>query len=373
MKLTLKEIFDRIKEIEVELEDETADVDALEREMSDLMKEKRELETNAEKRSNLLNSIATGLAGNVVGSIGQKEKREEKTDETLYRTAFLKNLLNQEMTDEEQRAFTHTTENTGAVVPKDLVDKIFSNMEEQHPLLKDVQILRTGTVISITKHTTITAGDAKSVSEGTANDDEQNEFVNVNLSGKEFSKHIEVSYKLAKMAIPAFEKYLVNEISSRIGAAMAKDIYAKIKTDTNSKNKFAVAATGTLAFKDITKAFGKIKSENPSKVYVNNETLWNALANVEGAEGRMAFIPNMNDEIAGNLIGKPVKLEEAVEKGDMLILAPLDFIYNVVQDVMVEKDKDIKKHVHIISGFSIAEGALANDLGAVIVTIGAIG
>ena len=44
-------------------------------------------------------------------------------------------------------------------------------------------------------------------------------------------------------------------------------------------------------------------------------------------------------------------------------------MYNVVQDIMIERDKDIKKHVHTIAGFAIAEGVLTNDKAAAIITV----
>jgi len=42
----------------------------------------------------------------------------------------------------------------------------------------------------------------------------------------------------------------------------------------------------------------------------------------------------------------------------------------MVQDVMLERDKDIKKHVHTISGFAIAEGTMTNDKGGSLLTVG---
>ena len=72
-------------------------------------------------------------------------------------------------------------------------------------------------------------------------------------------------------------------------------------------------------------------------------------------------------------MGKPIKQEDAIGKDVVLILAPSEFIYNVVQDIMIEKDKDIKRHVNIISGYARAEGSLSNDLAAVVLTVGSAG
>ena len=210
----LKEIELRLKEIAKELENEKADVKALNEETNSLIEERNKILEDIEARKKLLENISQNHSVGTVVKDFSVEQNQNRTveDEKIYKRAFLKKLLGEELTDEETRAYTHTTANTGQVIPKELQDKIYSTMEEKHPLLKDVQVLRTGAVVSIVKHTTIVAGDAKSVNEGETNDDEQNTFVNVELTGKDFSKHVEFSYRLGKMAIPAFEAYLVKEL-----------------------------------------------------------------------------------------------------------------------------------------------------------------
>ena len=71
------------------------------------------------------------------------------------------------------------------------------------------------------------------------------------------------------------------------------------------------------------------------------------------------------------ILGKGIKEEDALAEGEILILDPTQFIYNVVQDIMLERDKDIKKHVHTISGFAIAEGSMTNDRAGTLITVGA--
>ena len=305
--------------------------------------------------------------GKVVDSTAKKDDNVNMVD---YKNAFLKSLLGVELTESEKTAYVHTTVNTDAVIPKELQNKIYSNMEESHPLLKDVQVLRTGAVITIAKHTAIVAGDAKEVAEGVANDDEENTFVNVSLSGKDFSKHIDFSYRLGKMAIPAFEQYLITEIASRLGAAMTADIVAQIKSDLATANKIDAETPGTLALGDVLKGLGSLKQTGRVYVYANNTTFYGNIAKLEGAEGLLSFIPNYQEAISGQLLGKGIKQEDALADGEVLILDPQQFIYNMVQDIMLERDKDIKKHVHTISGFAIAEGTMTNDKAGALITVG---
>lgn len=370
----LKEIEKRMAEIGKEIELEDADLNALETELDGLKEERKGIMEKAEKRKKMMEDVASMQGVNVLESFKNQEQRGKKeefgADSVEYRNAFLKKLLGETLTEVEERAYTHTTANTDAVIPTELQNKIYSTMEEAHPLLKDVQVLRTGAVISIVKHVSIDAGDAKIVGEGVANDDEKNTFVNVTLSGKDFSKHVDFSYRLGKMAIPAFEQYLVTEIADRIGAAMTRDIVAQIKTDLAAGNKFEAVVPGTLALADILKGLGNLKGVGRVNVYANNATFYGDIANMKDADTKLSFIPNYQEAISGQVLGKGIKEEDALAEGEVLILDPTQFIYNVVQDIMIERDRDIKKHVHTISGFAIAEGTLTNDKAGALITVG---
>ena len=175
------------------------------------------------------------------------------------------------------------------------------------------------------------------------------------------------------MSIPAFEQYLVKEIADRIGAAMARDIIAQIKTDLAVGNKQDAATPGTLVMADVLKGLGALKQTGRVYVYANNATFYGNIANMEGAEGLLSFIPNYQEAISGQLLGKGIKEEDALEDGEILILDPNQFIYNIVQDIMLERDRDIKKHVHTIAGFAIAGGTLTNDKAGTLITVGVAG
>jgi len=374
---TLKEIIERLSALEIEVRDAT-DIESVETlgiEKKELLERKVELE-DLERRKATALAITEGTEPNskiIESRKGETEmpKKTSAVDTIEYKSAFLKNLLGETMTVEERTLFTHTTVNTEEVVmPAELQNKIYSTMEEAHPLLADVQVLRTGAVISIVKHTAIVTGDAAVVLEGVANDDEENTFVSVSLSGKDFSKHVDFSYRLGKLSIPAFEQYLVKEIANRIGAAMTKDIVAQIKLDLAAANNFAAVLPGTLAKEDILKGLGLLKGTGKVNVYANNATFYGNIANMTGMEGLLGFIPNYQDAISGQLFGKGIKEEDALVAGEVLILDPTQFIYNIVQDIMLEKDNDIKKHVHTIAGFAIAEGTLTNDKAGALVTVG---
>lgn len=371
--MNLKEIEKRMLEIKEELENENADIEALRTETEELIEKRNKLIEDAEERKKLLDNIAKQNFGVSIRTF--KDEEEEKRvkagyDSEEYRSAFLKNLIGLPLTEEEERAFVHTTENTGQVIPKELQNKIYSTMEEVHPLLKDVNVLQTGTVISIVKHTAIVAGDAKNVAEATANDDEQNTFVNVDLTGQDISKHVDFSYRLGKLAIPAFEQYLVKELGDRIGSQWAKNIVAQIKKDLNAANKIAVKTTGTLALEDVLKALSELKSVGTVYVYATNKAFYDKIASMKDADRKISFIPDYHNAIKGQVLGIGIKQEDALADDELLILDPKQYIENVVQPLLIERDKNIKTHVHTIAGIVISGGSMTNDKAGALVTIG---
>lgn len=283
-----------------------------------------------------------------------------------YRSAFLKSLKGMDLNAEEREAYVATTGDTtannhgaGLLVPTEMLNNIWSLIEEQHAILGDITLYRTNTYLSIPVHTAIAQGDATAVSENAANDDEINNFMTVVLHGRDYSKTVKISYAMAQMSIDALEAYLTNEIASRLGAAMARDTIAGILTDYYTTDNTVVALSNTLTYGDVAKAFGALKNANGGVVvYGTNKTIYTRLATLEDTEGHLIFQPDANAGIQGRLLGAPVKEEDALADDVLLIGYSKNVVGNVVQDVMVETDRDISKHVIIYSGYARYESKL---------------
>ena len=297
-------------------------------------------------------------------------EEERKMDYTVsspeYRSAFLKSLKGMELNQEERSAYVATTGDTtannhgaGLLVPTEMLNNIWSLIEEQHAILGDITLYRTNTILSIPVHTAIAQGDATAVSENAANDDEINDFITVTLHGQDYSKTVKISYAMAQMSIDALETYLTNEIASRLGAAMARDTIAGILTDYHTTDNTVVALNDTLGWGDVATAFGALKNANgDAVVYGTNKTIYTRLATLQDADGRLIFQPDANAGIQGRLLGAPVKVEDGLSDDVLLVGYPKNVVGNVVQDIMVETDRDISKHVIIYSGYARYESKL---------------
>lgn len=356
----IEEIEARLSAIAGELENDGADIDALETEVRSLKAEKEQMMQAAEKRNKLKAEVAAGAVGSVVRrfSPDKPEERAYGADSREYRSAFLKDLLGQEMTKEERAAFVHMTTNTSAVLPTTMLNTIWDLVSQRHAIMGDITIYRTGTILEVVKHTAIAQGAAKTVAENTANDDEQNTFVKVTLSGKDFSKHVDISYAMERMSIDALEQYLIDEISASLGDALVDDVIAQIGTDMTAGNKVNSAADDTLTFKELAALFGKLKRVGAVTVYATRATIYNHLVGMVDTTGRPVFQPSAQAGQEGVILGAQIKVEDSVADNVILIGDGRRFVYNMVQDVMIESDKDIKKHVTTYSGYARGSGAL---------------
>lgn len=353
-----EEIESRLSAISAEIDNDGANIDALTEEVRSLKEELRQINEAAEKRRKLRDEVSNG-SGEVVRQFGQHtEARTYGAGSKEYRNAFLKNLLGLDMTSEERAAFVHTTANTAAVLPTTMLDSIWDLVSQRHAIMGDITIYRTGTILEVVKHTAIAQGAAKTVAENVANDDEQNTFVKVTLSGKDFSKHVDISYAMERMSVDALERYLIDEISASLGDAMADDVITQIGTDMAGGNKVNSAANSALTFKELAALFGMLKRVGAVTVYATRSTIYNYLVGMVDTTGRPIFQPSAQAGQEGVILGAQIKVEDSVDDNVVLVGDARRVVYNMIQDIMIESDKDIKKHVTTYSGYARGSGAL---------------
>lgn len=374
--MNLKQIIERLAALEVEVRDAT-DIEVVNKgieEKTGLLARKAELEA-LEVRKQTAKDLNDGkIEGRKIDFMNPQEdkKMEVRYDSASkeYRNAFLKNLVGAEMTVEERAAFTHTTANTTDVLPTTMLNMIWDLVSKKHSIMGDIKIFRTGTILEVVKHTAIAAGAAAVTAQGVANaNDEQNTFVKVTLSGKDFSKHVIISYAMKAMSIDALESYLISEISTNIGEALADDTIAVILAGTAAGNKINSAGVKVLTYKEVAAILGKLKNVSNRVVYVNNATFYNYIVSIEDTTGRPIFQPTMQDGAMGVILGAQIKIEESCADNVIYVGDPQMVVMNMVQDILIEQDKDVKTHTHVYAGYARAESALLNDTSFAVLTV----
>lgn len=322
-------------------------------------------------------AAAADLSGN--GARPMAMSREELLRSQAYHDAYFRRLTNADGDDEpatgddaaaQAEEFLHTTGMDNAPLPTTTLDQIWDLVNGTHTLLGDVNMLRTGVQITVTKHTSIVKGKAKKTAEGEANDAEENTFVQVTLAGNDYSKFIDISYAMANMAIPAFEQYLIQELSKQLGEDMTDDVYTEIKTNVAAANKITVATSGTLTYKELCAAFGELERVDQVCVYGKRKAIFTHLVGMVDDNGRPVLQQDPTGKIVGVALGAQIKIDDSVEAGKLLIGDAKKVTYNLVTDIMIETDRDIKKHVITHSGYARGEGALIDDKAFALVTVG---
>jgi HK97 family phage major capsid protein len=135
--MTVEQLEERKSAIVGELDNEGADLDALEEEVRAIKAELEAREAEEAKKAEVRDAVASG-AGETIKTF-QEERKMEKTfsvDSVEYRDAWLKNLMGRELDAEERAAITGTD-----AIPTETLDKIV-NVLKENALLGKIDMLQ---------------------------------------------------------------------------------------------------------------------------------------------------------------------------------------------------------------------------------------
>lgn len=360
--MRIEEINTRLAAIQSEIENATGDaLTALETEVNSLTAERQQIQNEAQTRQQLRANIAAGFVpGTTIEPKEDNNMNPETRTFTLeseeYRSAFLRHLRREDMNETERRAFTFLTTNTTAPLPTVMQNRIIDLIGEAHPIVADVYRMDSSSSITIPVAKSI-AADAGKTAEGADANELEIVFEDINLSGDDFTANVKMSYKMANMAIPAFENYLVAQIAERLGAKLAADIVANIKSGIATDNKIASG----VSYANICAGFGELKRVGSVVVYGTRKGVYNKLVGMVDSNKRPIFQQPITASAAGVLLGATIKFEDAIGDNELLIGDPKKYLQNVVAPVIIESAKDLDKHQYTYSGYTCQEGVLTDD------------
>ena len=337
-----------------------AELTALEDEVTNLTAERQQILDEAQTRQQMRDSIAAGLVTGTTIENHEEETTMENRTFTLeseeYRSAFLRHLRREDMSEVERRAFTHLTSNTTAPLPTVMQNRIIDLIGEAHPIVADVYRMDSNTAITIPVCKSITA-DAGATAEGAASNEMEFVWDDVNLAGDDYTAAVKLSYKMQRMAIPSFEDYLVSQIAARLGSKLANGIVATIKAGVAEGNKIATGVN----YANLCAGFGELKRVGTVVVYGTRKGVYNKLVGMVDGNKRPIFQNPITASAAGALLGATIKFEDAIGDNELLIGDPSKYLQNVVAPIIIESAKDIDNHVVTYSGYTCQEGVLTDD------------
>lgn len=379
--MTVEELEARRVQIGEEVEKDGADLDALEAEIKGIKAELEARKAEATKKAEIRNAVASG-AGTVIKEVPTEERKMEEikynAQSPEYRTAWLKNIAQRdgqkifgEMTEVEQRAFTFTTANSGAVVPTETMNRIVELIESMAPMYDDAT--KSGMVkgFGVPRHKAIVAGDAAATDEGVANADEQDTFDLLALDGVEIKKHVEITRKMQWQSIDAFRAWLTDHIARRIAVAKETQIRARLDAVATGIAAANVLTAQTYTEGTIRAILAKIKQAGTKVWYANTNTIWNGLAGIQDGNDRPLFVPSTTDSdptVQGRIYGGTVKVDENLADNVAYVGVPASILANDFEALFMQNSIDPKTFKTIISGYSLFDAGLENPLAMVKVT-----
>lgn len=344
MALDIEQVEARSLELVAEVENaETNEaMDSIQIEMDALEERKAQIKAEIEERKANVADVIKG-EGEVVEEIIEERTEKEMfgIDTKEYRDAFMANLVGRATVEQRAILADNTTYGDGLALPVGLDKDIWDQVNSAHPILADVDILRSGIAIKVTKMTPA----AVTKKMDSANSTEQTfTGVDVTLVGADYHTYVTLSYAEAKMSQGAMERFLVKEVADALGEALAKDVFARILTDAGNAQK-VTPASGSTIFENVKLALALATQGNPV-VYAPASSYYEIVGAIQ--QGSPFNI--------GAALGVEVKKDNAATK--VTVVDPKLFVLNVIQDTMIESERDAKNAQFVIGGYMRAEGCL---------------
>lgn len=310
-------------------------------------------------------------------------------EEKLYRSAFARAMMGQSLEAEEQRVFdlinpginnaAQTSSDHQVMIPTSLVEEIWKEAAKIHPVLSLVNMTNVKGKIEYPKENG-TGSDAAWYDEDTPVTDGNVATVSIELDGWELAKCVPVSWKLKKMSIDAFLVYLRDNLSLKMGDALATAIFSgkgKAGEDDEWKSEPLGIVTALEAesltpqiitwtptsdpinYAKLTSVMSKMKSGYASGavIFAKNDFIWNHLANVLDESKRPYFIANPINGGVGMMFGKVVYEEDAAP-ADGMVLANVARGYkiNAQENVTMYTEDHIKSRITDYMAYAIIDG-----------------
>lgn len=290
--MTVEQLEERKTAIVAELDNEGADLDALETEVRSI---KEELESRAKEEAtkNEIRKTVAETKAPVVAKV-EEEKREMKTNEEIraskeYIDAFAQYLINEN--DSECRSLL-TTQVSGSVPVPVIVDDIIRTAWENDEILSRVR--KTNIRGNLKVAFELSADGAYVHTEGTTAPTEESLTLGiVEMIPRNIKKWIRISDEAIAMGGETLVRYIYDELTHQIIKKLADLVVNDVKSaPTEATSSAASAAAVTLApsVTTIATAFANLSDEAVNPVIVMNKLTYANFVAAQAA-GNFSFDP----------------------------------------------------------------------------------
>lgn len=341
----LSEIEARLAAIPAELEQEGADLDALEQEVKDLKEERKRLTDAAERRAAILKDIGSGASGRVTRTFqtGAPEQRTFGVDTPEYRSAWLKNLQGKPMDAEERAAVT-----ASAAIPTQTMNRIIHRLELT-PMIAAVDVTYIPGNVTFPIEGTVNA--ASWVAMGSAATDSGDTITSITLGAFKLIKTVEITADVMAMAIDAFETWLVERLANKLSVAVDAAIFTGTGSNqaTGLLKEGEITQTGTftkagMTYKDLLTIIATLPTQYLAKASFSmpRTLFYKEVLGIVDANGHPVVVADPQSPAKFNVLGYPVIVDDNCTADNLLFGEFKEaYKFNFAQSPAVESDKSV--------------------------------
>lgn len=284
--MTVEQLEERKQAIPTELDNDDADLNALEEEIRGINEELESRKAAEEKKVEIREAVAAG-EGKVIEQAKTEEVKKMDINEIRnskqYIDAYAEYIKSGDAT--ECRALLSENATNGTVAVPELVYDIVKTAWEREGIMSRVRKsyirgnLKVGFEISGT--------DATVHAEGVAVDEESLVLGVVNLVPASIKKWISISDEALDLSGEAFLQYIYNELAYRIAKKAADTLVAKIEAcgtvSTTTCPSVQIETAASISLGTIAAAMSKLSDDAANPVVMMNKATWGAFKAVQYA------------------------------------------------------------------------------------------
>lgn len=310
--MRIEEIDARLVEIRSLLDNDDADIDALEKEINELTEKRAQLVADAERRKALITSISNG-AGTVIETHHDPESTvDEKRAANLVKTGKL-----------EMRALL----STGTIAKPTKVDGISDLAEVGIGIIDDVHavpLTGNGAYTVAYKKTEATAAD---VTDGNAIGGTGSTYGTVTINPAEWGTLDTVSNQVKKMTPLNYLSEIERSALLALRIKACEKITAAVLASSLVEKKYSVALDQDF-LRNLVLGFRSVRGKGGVKLYINQEDLM-TLGKVRGTSEKKALYEikydagtNVSGIISEGGVAVPFRIVDELTKGTQLFGQP---------------------------------------------------
>lgn len=392
--MTKEEFENKLKDLEAQAQAKIEAGESVDDIKAEMEKLKAEYQASAAAALAAVNAAAVNNPAPVVPvnvvDLGGKQMDNKILDvenkKKMYESAFANVLRGEKLTAEEQEVYQFMNSTTTAagntmLVPETVTNQIWDFIREAHPIVADANILHVPGEVTLPIDGTTAAAAWGTESDATSAD--ALSMGSLTLKGNELSKVINVSWKLKKMAVPAFLAYVAEKLADLMGTAIADGfvngkgqpsegdswkpqplgVATAVENESSTPQLVTYTAANGLTYGDITAALSKIAGKYSGGIvaYVNQKTAYSRLCNILDGQGRPIFLNQPSEGAVAMIFGVPVKIESAVVD-DAVVFGNMGkgYVANVNEEIGMTMEDHVTARTTDYGGYAILDGGVLN-------------